>query len=168
MKQTDYSLCFCPCINHAAMRIDFNYKEWCCIYLFDSRIKRMLIKTYTMFVFMCVCDFTFRAASTPLHHHCGYKVGWLHAAVVYTKFWRYHPTNSSDQATIIIFAKQQTTGALVWSSHLTEVAPSIVLCCCSASASRFNTLCIQRCSLTDLACNDMSYWCIFSQRTAAD
>jgi len=79
--------------------------------------------------------------------------------------------------------------ASVSCSQLTGVAPGVVFCCCSSSASRFDVLCVQRCSSADLGCNEWLFeWLlpsyqleavwpfscdlwrqqdIFSQRTAA-
>ncbi|MEQ2309026.1 hypothetical protein AMECASPLE_034357 [Ameca splendens] len=37
---------------------------------------------------------------------------------------------------------------------LTGVAPGVVFCCCSPSASRFDVLCVQRCSSACLGCNE--------------
>jgi len=39
--------------------------------------------------------------------------------------------------------------------HVQETSFSTSSCCCSQSASRFNMLCVQRCSSADLSCNDL-------------
>lgn len=49
-------------------------------------------------------------------------------------------------------------------SWLTGVPPGVVLCCCSPSASRFTTSCVQRCSSAHLSCNEMLFeLLLFSQ-----
>lgn len=45
-----------------------------------------------------------------------------------------------------------TVASVSW-TELTGTTPDVVFCCCSASASRINTLCVYRCFSAYLGCN---------------
>ncbi len=105
----------------------------------------------------------------PLHHHHqpeplrqGRMDPCFH--VLYTKFWLYHlnaaeiKTHQIRQRFINLllsnFGEPVWIVASVSCSYLTGVAPGVVFCCCSPSASGFDVLCIQRWYSTYLGCNE--------------
>ncbi len=105
---------------------------------------------------------------TPLHHHHqpepfiqGRMDPCFH--VVYAKFWPYHLNVTAEMETCptkqTFFSLLFNFGEPVWIvASISRVAPGVVFCCCSPSASRFDMMCVQRCTSAFLGCNEWLTW----------
>lgn len=92
--------------------------------------------------------------TTTTSMNCWYKAAWGHAFIPTQPSESYSRNRDSfDQAVFL----QPSIFQFWWAYfcyQLTGVAPSVVFCCSSPSASRFDVLCIQRCSSADLGWNE--------------
>ncbi len=99
----------------------------------------------------------------PTHHYtttsssCLILEGWIHAFMLFTPNFGPIPSECCRQtfSNLLLYF-----GDSVW-TVASAVAPGVVFCCCSPSASRFEVLWIQRCSSAHLGflSSYLSYSC---------